>query len=205
MHCSGSEDPGLPGVVSGALGYVEAGSARAGRRCTVCVPAHRAGATIRWCLRYGAGVNALHLHSPLRLGALLALLLAFAVGLAACGGSSESGAAAAGGGGKPGVVSAAAAWDEFDSGSAIMVDVREPGELAEQNVPGTIDIPLGQLESRLAEVPTGKPVLVLCRSGNRARPAAETLATAGYDVSIVDGGILAWDAAGLPYEGSPPA
>jgi rhodanese-related sulfurtransferase len=102
-------------------------------------------------------------------------------------------------------VSAPEAWEQFDGGSAIMVDVREPEELAEQRVPGTIDIPLGELESRLAEVPTDKPVLVLCRSGNRARPAAATLAAAGYDVSIVDGGIIAWDAAGLPYEGSRPA
>ena len=147
------------------------------------------------------------LSSPIRLLALLALLLAFAVGVTACGASSDGAAVAAAddGGGAPTVVSAPEAWEQFDGGSAIMVDVREPEELAEQRVPGTIDIPLGELESRLAEVPTDKPVLVLCRSGNRARPAAATLAAAGYDVSIVDGGIIAWDAAGLPYEGSRPA
>ena len=140
----------------------------------------------------------------------LLLIALLAIGLAACGGSDDddgTGGAAAveAATGSLEVVSADQAWSAFDSGEAIMIDVREPEELAEQKVPGTIDIPLGELESRLAEIPNDKPVLVLCRSGNRARPAAELLAASGYDASVVDGGIIAWDASGLPYEGSPPA
>jgi rhodanese-related sulfurtransferase len=140
------------------------------------------------------------------------LIAVLAIGLAACGGSDDATDEGTGGAaaveaatGSLDVVSAVEAWSAFDSGEAIMIDVREPEELAEQKVPGTIDIPLGELDARLAEIPNDKPVLVLCRSGNRARPAAELLAASGYEASVVDGGIIAWDSSGLPYEGSPPA
>jgi rhodanese-related sulfurtransferase len=65
-------------------------------------------------------------------------------------------------------------------------------------VAGTIDIPLGQLEARAGEIPTGKPVLVFCRSGNRSQEGAAILAAKGYDASSVEGGIIAWQDAGLP-------
>jgi len=145
---------------------------------------------------------------PFALVLLLASLVTGGLALTACGGGgaeeAPTAAATADGSGLAEVVSAEEAHAAFDAGSAIMIDVREPEELAERRVPGTIDIPLGELESRLGEVPTGQPVLVLCRSGNRAQPAAETLRAAGYEASVVDGGIIAWDAAGLPYEGAQP-
>lgn len=137
-----------------------------------------------------------------------ALLAAAPITFAACGGSesSSSGGAAAtieaveesSTQGSIGAVSVQQAHDQLEKGTAVMVDVREPAELAESAVPGTIDIPLGQLESRASEIPTGKPVLVFCRSGNRSQEGAAILAAKGYDASTVEGGIIAWQDAGLP-------
>jgi rhodanese-related sulfurtransferase len=139
--------------------------------------------------------------------AALAVVAAAPITLAACGGGDS---ASSGGGaavevtesastqGTLGAVSVQQAHDQLDKGTAVMVDVREPDELAESSVPGTIDIPLGQLEARASEIPTGKPVLVFCRSGNRSQEGAAILAAKGYDASTVEGGIIAWQDAGLP-------
>ena len=124
--------------------------------------------------------------------------------MAACG-SSDSSSSAGGSAsieattqGTVGAVSVQQAHDQMEKGTAVMVDVREPAELAEAAVPGTIDIPLGQLEARAGEIPTDKPVLVFCRSGNRSQEGAAILAAKGYDASTVEGGIIAWQDAGLP-------
>lgn len=123
--------------------------------------------------------------------------------MAACG-SSDSSSSAGGTAieattqGTVGAVSVQQAHDQLEKGTAVMVDVREPEELAESAVPGTIDIPLGELEARAGEIPTGKPVMVFCRSGNRSQEGAAILAAKGYDASTVEGGIIAWQDAGLP-------
>lgn len=137
-----------------------------------------------------------------RLAPLLLLLITAFV-IAACGGGSSA-APKATASANPTTVTAVMAGGQFESGEAIMIDVREPSELAEQSVPGAIAIPLGELETRMSEIPDGKPVLVLCRSGNRAQPAAQMLADAGREARIVDGGIIAWAAAELPYSGMSP-
>jgi rhodanese-related sulfurtransferase len=134
----------------------------------------------------------------------IAALAATPLGIAACG-SSDSSSAGSGAAGTqataPGAirsVSVQQAHDQLEAGTAVMVDVREPDEITEQAVSGTINIPLGQLEARAEEVPTGKPVLVFCRSGNRSQEGAAILAANGYDASSVEGGIVAWQDAGLP-------
>ena len=134
----------------------------------------------------------------------IAALTAAPLGIAACGSSDSSSAgsgAAATQAAAPGAIGSVGvqqAHDQLEAGTAVMVDVREPDEIAEQAVVGTINIPLGQLEARAAEVPTGKPVLVFCRSGNRSQEGAAILAAKGYDASTVEGGIIAWTDAGLP-------
>ena len=81
---------------------------------------------------------------------------------------------------------------------AQLVDVREDAEVAQGRIPGTIHIPLGQLPSRLAELDRARPVIAICRSGNRSGRATQFLAQAGYDCDNMAGGMLAWQAAGLP-------
>ena len=63
------------------------------------------------------------------------------------------------------------------------LDVREPSEIAELgSVPGYVNIPVGQLETRLAEIPKNKNIVTACARGKRAAKAAEILEKAGYKV-----------------------
>jgi glyoxylase-like metal-dependent hydrolase (beta-lactamase superfamily II) len=74
----------------------------------------------------------------------------------------------------------------------LLVDVREPDEVAAWSLPRVLNIPLGQLGARLDEVPQGRPVVTVCASGNRSRRAAELLKAAGRDVANLTGGMAAW-------------
>lgn len=63
---------------------------------------------------------------------------------------------------------------------ATLVDVRSEGEFAAGNAPGTINIPLGDLGKRLAEIPKTAPVVVCCASGTRSGMAKLMLKKNGY-------------------------
>lgn len=91
-----------------------------------------------------------------------------------------------------------AAFAAAHSDGAIVVDVREPGEYVGGHVPGATLVPMGQLPSRLHELPKGMPVYVICASGNRSLPMTSFLARAGYDAYSVAGGTSAWARAGHP-------
>lgn len=87
---------------------------------------------------------------------------------------------------------------------AYMLDVREQSEWNEMHMPGATLIPLGQLASRLSEVPKDKPVVVVCRSGNRSAQARDLLAQSGFSsVTSMAGGMKAWSSAGLPTVSGP--
>jgi glyoxylase-like metal-dependent hydrolase (beta-lactamase superfamily II)/rhodanese-related sulfurtransferase len=73
-----------------------------------------------------------------------------------------------------------------------LLDVRQPEEVAAWAIAGVRNVPLGDLHSRLSEVPTGRPVVVVCHSGNRAGQATEALARAGYQAINLTGGMVAW-------------
>ena len=82
---------------------------------------------------------------------------------------------------------------------AFMLDVREPSEWNEMHMPGATLIPLGQLASRLNEEPKDKPVVVVCRSGNRSAQGRDILSANGFSsVTSMTGGMKAWQSAGLP-------
>ncbi|GAA1932110.1 rhodanese-like domain-containing protein [Nocardioides marmoribigeumensis] len=83
---------------------------------------------------------------------------------------------------------------------ATLIDVREPQEYAEAHVPGAVLIPMGQLSSRLDEVPGDRPVYVICRSGNRSGAMGPLLDANGFDSVNVVGGTAAWVQAGHPYD-----
>jgi NADPH-dependent 2,4-dienoyl-CoA reductase/sulfur reductase-like enzyme/rhodanese-related sulfurtransferase len=76
-------------------------------------------------------------------------------------------------------------------GDAILLDVREPAEIAAQAVPGALHIPLRQLRARIAEVPRDRAVHVVCRSGQRAYLATRILLQNGIAAKTVSGGVLA--------------
>ena len=86
---------------------------------------------------------------------------------------------------------------EKRSAGAFILDVREPEEWDQVHIPGATLVPLGQLSSRLSEVPKDQEVVVVCRSGNRSATARDILLKAGYTtVTSMAGGMNQWQAAG---------
>lgn len=84
---------------------------------------------------------------------------------------------------------------------ALIIDVREPDEIAEvaYDVKNIKNIPLGEIESRLAEVPKDKQVIVVCKKGGRSSEAYEILKGNGFEnIANMQGGMDAWSEKGLP-------
>jgi rhodanese-related sulfurtransferase len=75
----------------------------------------------------------------------------------------------------------------------LLLDVREPDELAIASIPWARVIPMGEVKQRLAELPTDKPIAVLCHSGARSGRITAFLNENGYPQAVnVAGGIDAW-------------
>lgn len=92
----------------------------------------------------------------------------------------------------------------IEAGTCQLIDVREPVEFAEERIPSATLVPLAQLEQRAGQIDRSRSVIVMCRSGKRGGQAMAKLQTLGYtDVRNLDGGILAWKAAGQPVECPP--
>ncbi|MFE6910067.1 rhodanese-like domain-containing protein [Streptomyces erythrochromogenes] len=84
-----------------------------------------------------------------------------------------------------------------------LLDVRTPGEFRTSHIPGAHNVPLSTLREHVAELRTHLDggVVLVCRSGTRAARAEEALAEAGLaDLRVLDGGMLAWEAAAAPVE-----
>lgn len=79
-----------------------------------------------------------------------------------------------------------------------IVDVRTDREWREGHIPGATHIPLDQLPGRLSELDRAKTVAFICHSGARSELATELAAGAGMEARNIDGGMLAWQRAGLP-------
>ena len=79
-------------------------------------------------------------------------------------------------------------WDSADKG--FLLDVREPVELAVEQAPGAVNIPIGQLRARLDELPRDREILVICRSGQRAYYATRMLLQKGFNARTLAGGML---------------
>lgn len=85
-------------------------------------------------------------------------------------------------------------------GDHLLIDVRTPSEFDSGHIAGAVNIPLDQLENRLAEIPQSQDVVIYCRSGNRSAQAANILASEGYS-SIYDlGGTIQWTRAGYALQ-----
>lgn len=88
-----------------------------------------------------------------------------------------------------------------DRDDVIVIDVREQWEYDEGHIPGVTLIPMAEVPNRLSEIPTDKEVIVTCRSGNRSNQVATFLREQGYtNIHNMQGGILDWQAAGLPVD-----
>jgi rhodanese-related sulfurtransferase len=92
-------------------------------------------------------------------------------------------------------------WE--DAKRAFLLDVRQPVELVVESVPGATNIPLGQLRSRLGELPRDREILVICRSAQRAYYATRILLQNGFKARNLSGGMLARAMlAPMPQKGS---
>jgi len=77
--------------------------------------------------------------------------------------------------------------------SLLLLDVREPHELQISALPRALNIPLGQLASRLSELDSAREMVVFCKAGTRSARALELLVSAGFKkVKNLKGGINAW-------------
>lgn len=83
-------------------------------------------------------------------------------------------------------------------GALTVLDVRESWERRAGMISGSVHIPLGELPGRIAELPQGRPIVVVCRSGRRSARATAFLRARGFDAENLDGGMKAWAAAALP-------
>jgi rhodanese-related sulfurtransferase len=84
-------------------------------------------------------------------------------------------------------------------GRYLLVDVREPNEVAAEAYPGAVVAPLSSFDPKAIPDPGGKQVVFACRSGKRSVTASLAAQAAGlaYNKHLA-GGMLAWKAAGLP-------
>ena len=91
-----------------------------------------------------------------------------------------------------------------DPAGPILLDVREPNEFAEVRAPGAVLVPTSQFMTRVGELPTDRPLLVVCHLGSRSAAVVGYLTRAGRtDVVNVAGGMDAWERAGLPVRRGP--
>jgi rhodanese-related sulfurtransferase len=89
----------------------------------------------------------------------------------------------------------------FESGRAILIDIREPDEHATGVAAGARLLPMKQLAQRLGEIPTdpAQPVLLICNTQNRSSAVLRALRERGYPhVRYVHGGMSEWARRGWP-------
>ncbi|WP_017153182.1 CoA-disulfide reductase [Bacillus bingmayongensis] len=82
-------------------------------------------------------------------------------------------------------------WYEIDhivQNGGYLIDVREPNELKQGMIKGSINIPLDELRERLDEIPVNEEIYLTCQLGMRGDVAARMLMEKGYKVKNVDGG-----------------
>jgi rhodanese-related sulfurtransferase len=82
--------------------------------------------------------------------------------------------------------------------AAQWIDVRSASEYAAGHVPGAVNIPMDQVESRLADLRPDLPLVLICQTGQRARMTAGLLDACRKDATVLEGGTQAWLKAKLP-------
>ena len=89
---------------------------------------------------------------------------------------------------------------------AVLVDVREEWEFAQDRIPGAINLPLSKFDIRKLPAEDGRRLVLTCAVGRRSAQAAGILLATGHDTAThLRGGMLAWDDAGFETDSSAPA
>lgn len=100
-----------------------------------------------------------------------------------------------------GAIKAAELAQLVNQGQVIPVDTRESAAFKRAHIPRAVNMPLEEIETRLAELHmlAGEPVLY-CRSGDKSKELADKLTQGGMPVGFLEGGLLAWEGSLLPIE-----
>jgi hydroxyacylglutathione hydrolase len=87
------------------------------------------------------------------------------------------------------------------SGAVTVLDVRERGEWEAGHIAGAVNVPLGHLTDRVAELERERPLVLHCQSGGRSSVAASVLRAHGFSnvINLADG-FTGWQRRGLPVE-----
>lgn len=86
------------------------------------------------------------------------------------------------------------------AGDGVALDIREAWEWEKGHIRDALHIPLGQLAQRLHELPQGRRLIAVCRSGSRSGSVIAPLRQLGYDIVNLAGGLVSWHAHSLPLE-----
>ncbi len=100
----------------------------------------------------------------------------------------------------PGIEASAVQAKLNERPQPLVLDVREPSEYSAGHIAGSTLIPLHQLAGRLSELPKDREIICVCASGSRSSSAARRLASEGYTVLNLSGGMSRWQRAGLPVK-----
>jgi len=89
---------------------------------------------------------------------------------------------------------------ELVDAGALLLDVREDAEFELGHAPGAMHIPLGEIPDHVEDLPKGRQIVAVCRSGGRSARAGQFLLEQGFDVVNLEGGMTAWAQEGAPLE-----
>jgi rhodanese-related sulfurtransferase len=100
-----------------------------------------------------------------------------------------------------GGVSAAEATQLINRSNAVVVDLRSADDFAKGHLPSARHIEFGELEAKVGQLVKNKsnPVLLVCQTGQQSHKALRLVKDAGFaEVHVLDGGVNAWQQAGMP-------
>jgi hydroxyacylglutathione hydrolase len=94
--------------------------------------------------------------------------------------------------------------ERIDGDELLVLDVRDADEYAEGHIPGSVNLPYGELPERLGELPRDRAIAAICSGGKRSGLAASILQREGFErvLHVANGGVGTWRRAGRPVEGS---
>ena len=92
--------------------------------------------------------------------------------------------------------------ERLEGGDLLVLDVREDNEFAEAHIPGSVNLPYGDLPERQGELPRDRAIAAICSGGKRSGLAASILQREGFErvLHVADGGVGTWRRAGRPVE-----
>ncbi len=96
----------------------------------------------------------------------------------------------------------------LDTGEeTVVLDVRDADEFSARHIPGSINIPYGELPERLAELPRETPIAAVCSGGKRSGLAASILQREGFAdvIHVTHGGVATWERQGRAVDTGAPA